>query len=82
MINGILKESQNYELRVAATAETVKNLIKLSPEKVIYVSCNPATMARDIEMLVSEIYIIQELQPLDMFPHTPHIECVTTLILN
>ena len=61
---------------------TVENLIKLSPEKVIYVSCNPATMARDIEILVSEKYIIQELQPVDMFPHTPHIECVATLILN
>ena len=61
---------------------TVKNLIKLSPEKIIYVSCNPATMARDIEMLVSERYMIQDLQPIDMFPHTPHIECVATLILN
>ena len=61
---------------------TVKNLIKLSPEKIIYVSCNPATMARDIEMLVSEKYMIKDLQPIDMFPHTPHIECVTTLILN
>ena len=61
---------------------TVKNLIKLSPEKIIYVSCNPATMARDIEMLVNEKYMIKELQPIDMFPHTPHIECVTTLILN
>jgi len=61
---------------------TVKNLMKLSPEKIIYVSCNPATMARDIKMLVSEKYMIQELQPIDMFPHTPHIECVATLILN
>ena len=61
---------------------TVKNLIKLSPKKIIYVSCNPATMARDIEILISENYSIKDLQPLDMFPHTPHIECVTTLILN
>ena len=61
---------------------TVKNLIKLSPEKIIYVSCNPATMARDIEILVSSQYTIIDLQPIDMFPHTPHIECVATLILN
>ena len=61
---------------------TVKNLINLSPDKIIYVSCNPATMARDIEMLVSKKYMIEDLQPIDMFPHTPHIECVTTLILN
>ena len=61
---------------------TVKNLIKLSPKKIIYVSCNPATMARDIEILINEKYTIKNLQPVDMFPHTPHIECVTTLILN
>ena len=46
------------------------------------VSCNPTTMARDIETLVNQKYRIKNLQPIDMFPHTPHIECVTTLILN
>ena len=61
---------------------TVKNLIRLSPKKIIYVSCNPTTMARDIETLVNQKYRIKNLQPIDMFPHTPHIECVTTLILN
>ena len=61
---------------------TVKNLLRLSPEKIIYVSCNPATMARDIGILINEKYTIKDLQPIDMFPHTPHIECVTTLILN
>ena len=60
---------------------TVENLTKLSPEKIIYVSCNPATMARDIEILASEQYTITDLQPIDMFPHTPHSECVATLIL-
>ncbi len=61
---------------------TVKNLIKISPKKIIYVSCNPATMARDIEILINKKYTIKDLQPIDMFPHTPHIECITTLILN
>ena len=61
---------------------TIKNILTLSPNKIIYVSCNPATMARDIELLVSEKYAIKDLQPIDMFPHTPHIECVTTLIIN
>ena len=60
--------------------KTIKNLIKLLPEKIIYVSCNPATMARDIEILASEKYMIKDLQPIDMFPHTPHIECIITLI--
>ena len=61
---------------------TVKNLLALRPNKIIYVSCNPATMARDIEILINEKYSIKDLQPIDMFPHTPHVECVTTLILN
>ena len=60
----------------------LKKKSKLSPKKIIYVSCNPATMARDIEIFISENYLIKDLQPIDMFPHTPHIECVTTLILN
>jgi len=60
---------------------TVENLIRLSPKKIIYVSCNPSTMARDIEILASQKYVVKDLQPIDMFPHTPHIECITTLIL-
>lgn len=61
---------------------TLKNLLKIKPKKIIYVSCNPATMARDLEVLINEQYSIKDLQPIDMFPHTPHVECVTTLILN
>ena len=62
--------------------KTIEHLINLSPKKIIYVSCNPATMARDIEILSNQEYSIKDLQPIDMFPHTPHIECITTLILN
>ena len=62
--------------------KTMKYLINLSPKKIIYVSCNPATMARDIEILSNQKYLIKDIQPIDMFPHTPHIECITTLIIN
>ena len=58
---------------------TVKNLIRLSPEKIIYVSCNPSTQARDIKFINENGYQIHDIQPLDMFPHTPHIECIATL---
>ena len=61
---------------------TMKHLINLSPKKIIYVSCNPATMARDIEILSNQKYLIKDMQPIDMFPHTPHIECITILIIN
>ena len=52
----------------------------LNPRKIIYVSCNPATQARDIKKFADYSYTIKDIQPLDMFPHTPHIECIVTLI--
>ena len=61
---------------------TIKYLINLSAKKIIYVSCNPATMARDIEILSNQKYCIKDMQPIDMFPHTPHIECITTLMID
>jgi len=62
--------------------KAIKKIIDILPKKIIYVSCNPATMARDIEILSNQKYLIQDIQPIDMFPHTPHIECITTLIIN
>jgi 23S rRNA (uracil1939-C5)-methyltransferase len=43
------------------------------------VSCNPETLARDLQLIVREGYAIDSMQPVDMFPHTPHIETVVTL---
>lgn len=60
---------------------TVDNILKLKPEKVIYISCNPATMVRDINMMETE-YDIKEIQPVDMFPYTSHVECVCLLKLS
>ncbi len=54
-------------------------LLKAAPRQIIYVSCNPATLARDVAMLLKGGYIIQEIQPVDMFPHTYHIETVVNL---
>ncbi len=47
--------------------------------RLVYVSCDPATLARDVRMLVDGGFTLDEVQPLDMFPHTQHIECVTVL---
>lgn len=57
---------------------TIKNILKVSPEKVIYISCNPATLVRDLKAF-EEKYDVKEIQPVDMFPFTSHVECVTVL---
>jgi 23S rRNA (uracil1939-C5)-methyltransferase len=49
-----------------------------APEKIVYVSCNPATQARDIALL-HENYDVAKVQPVDMFPHTHHVENVILL---
>jgi len=54
-------------------------IASLNPKKIIYVSCNPATLARDIKMLVQQGYEVVRSQPIDMFPFTYHIESVTEL---
>ena len=53
-------------------------LMKLKPKKIGYVSCNPATLARDLNKL-SEIYNIEDINLVDMFPWTSHVECVAMM---
>ncbi|WP_260861447.1 23S rRNA (uracil(1939)-C(5))-methyltransferase RlmD [Citrobacter sp. Marseille-Q6884] len=58
----------------AGAAGVMQHIIKLSPARIVYVSCNPATLARDSEVLLNAGYTIQRLAMLDMFPHTGHLE--------
>jgi 23S rRNA (uracil1939-C5)-methyltransferase len=60
--------------------KTIKDILDLKPEKIIYVSCNPATQARDINLLCAGGYDLIKIKPIDMFPHTYHIENVALLI--
>ncbi|HJV17770.1 MAG TPA: 23S rRNA (uracil(1939)-C(5))-methyltransferase RlmD [Bacillales bacterium] len=60
----------------------LQTIIEMKPKKVVYVSCNPATLARDLRILEDGGYKTVEVQPVDMFPQTTHVECVSQLILS
>jgi len=66
--------------RAGMNPKTVKDLITLSPPKIVYVSCNPTTQARDIKLLAEVGYKLIKMRPVDMFPHTYHIENVALLV--
>ena len=65
--------------RAGMHPDVVKTILRASPSRIVYVSCNPATQARDLQVLDSD-YLVAEVQPVDMFPHTPHVENVVLLI--
>jgi 23S rRNA (uracil1939-C5)-methyltransferase len=54
----------------------LQTAVIMAPTKIVYVSCNPTTLARDARILIENGYRIVEVQPVDMFPHTTHVECV------
>ena len=65
--------------RKGCDAETLKAISDLSPQKLIYVSCDPATLARDLKILAESGFEVKSCQPFDMFPRTPHVECVALM---
>lgn len=65
--------------RKGLTLEFIEASVKTNPQKIVYISCNPATMVRDLTMYQDLGYDFEEITPVDMFPQTPHVECVTVL---
>lgn len=59
--------------------DVIEASIKMNPKKIIYVSCNPTTLARDLRIFEDNGYETKKVQPVDMFPYTYHVECVTLM---
>ncbi len=66
--------------RAGLHTKTIEDILEKSPKRIVYVSCNPASQARDVALLCNERYKLVKLRPVDMFPHTPHVENVASLI--
>ncbi|SMY36295.1 23S rRNA (uracil(1939)-C(5))-methyltransferase RlmD [Photobacterium andalusiense] len=64
----------------AGAAGVMEHVVKLAPNKVVYVSCNPATLARDSQVLLQQGYQLERLGMLDMFPHTGHLESMALFV--
>ena len=58
---------------------TIDSLVKMNPERIVYVSCDPATLARDCAVLNERGYGVEVVQPVDMFPQTTHVETVVLM---
>jgi len=67
--------------RAGLDSRVVSSLIATKPQKVIYVSCDPATLARDIKRFIDGGYTLKSVTPFDQFPQTYHIECVAELLI-
>jgi tRNA/tmRNA/rRNA uracil-C5-methylase (TrmA/RlmC/RlmD family) len=65
--------------RAGSTPEFLASVVRLAPEHVVYVSCNATTQRRDMDALLDGGYRLESLTPVDMFPHTKHVETVAVL---
>ena len=65
--------------RAGLSQKVVRRVIEAAPRRIVYVSCNPTTLAPNAAQLVAAGYVLRRVRPVDMFPQTPHIECVAVL---
>jgi len=66
--------------RKGCDAKLLETIIAMQPQRVVYVSCNPSTLARDLRVLTDGGFRVVEAQPVDMFPQTSHVECCVSLV--
>lgn len=65
--------------RAGADVKFLNSVIKAEPKRIVYVSCNPSTLARDLEYITKKGYAVRKIQPVDMFPYTRHMETVVLM---
>jgi len=65
--------------RAGCDRKVLETFAAMQPERIVYVSCNPSSLARDLAVLTELGYVTREVQPVDMFPQTFHVECVTLM---
>ena len=86
MAQALLKEGVHPRViildppRRGCDAATLSAVARLSPRRVVYISCDPATLARDVKILSQAGYAVKKAQPVDLFPRTPHVECAAQLV--
>jgi 23S rRNA (uracil1939-C5)-methyltransferase len=68
--------------RAGLSQKVVRRIIETGAKRIVYVSCNPTTLAPNARQLVDAGYALETVRPVDMFPQTPHIECVAQLLLR
>lgn len=84
-MDSVAKEGEKIDVvitdppRAGCSPKFLKSLISLAPEKVVYISCNPETLARDLYTLRNGGYKVKKIQPVDMFPFTEHVETIVSL---
>jgi len=66
--------------RAGCEKKVLETFAAMEPKRIVYVSCNPASLARDLAVLAELGYVTKEIQPVDMFPHTYHVECVALIV--
>ena len=84
-MQALAKDGQNFDViildppRAGSTPTFLKATAQLAQKKIVYVSCNVVTQARDLKVLLDSGFVIERVTPVDMFPHTKHVECVVVL---
>src|SRR5699024_7147380 len=57
----------------------IESAVEMNPDRIVYVSCNPSTLARDLALFDEKRFKATEVTPVDLFPQTPHVQCVVAL---